>query len=104
MMLPRMTCNRSHSATKPRGAPDSGPSLARDAVGLRTWPRSDKCVQNRGRPQDRDLISPTGDLKMRYELTDYEGAGAVAAEQAGVPRVDDRRVLNGIFWGLRQDS
>ena len=25
----------------------------------------------------------------------------LAAEQAGVPRVDDRRVLNGIFWVLR---
>ena len=39
---------------------------------------------------------------MRYELTDYEGAGrSRSAEQAGVPLVDDRRVLNGIFWVLR---
>jgi hypothetical protein len=37
-------------------------TFARGADGLRTWPRLDQCVQNRGRPQDRDLNSPTEDL------------------------------------------
>jgi Putative transposase of IS4/5 family (DUF4096) len=34
---------------------------------------------------------------MRYELADREWA-------AGVPRVNDRRVLNGIFWVLRSGA
>jgi transposase len=41
---------------------------------------------------------------MRYELTDYEWAAIrpmLPNKPRGVPRVDDRRVLNGIFWVLR---
>ena len=37
---------------------------------------------------------------MRYELTDYEWAAIksfLPNKPRGVPRVDDRRVLNGIF-------
>ena len=45
---------------------------------------------------------------MRYVLTDYEWGRdqAVSAEQAarGVPRVNDRRVLNGIFLVLRSGA
>jgi transposase len=40
---------------------------------------------------------------MRYELNDYESRvikPMLPNKQCGVPRVDDRRVLNGIFWGL----
>ena len=38
---------------------------------------------------------------MRYELTDYEWAAIrpmLPNKGRGVPRVDDRRVLNGICW------
>ena len=38
---------------------------------------------------------------MRYELTDYEWAAIkpfLPNKPRGVPRVNDRRVLNGIFW------
>ena len=39
-----------------------------------------------------------------YELSDFEW-GVIAPllpnKPRGVPRVDDRRVLNGIFWRLR---
>jgi transposase len=38
---------------------------------------------------------------MRYELTDYEWAAVkpfLPNKPRGVPRVNDRRVLNGIFW------
>ena len=39
-----------------------------------------------------------------YELTEFEW-GVIAPlwpiKPGGVPRVDDRRVLNGIFWVLR---
>ena len=38
---------------------------------------------------------------MRYELTDYEWAAIrpmLPNKVRGVPRVDDRRVLNGICW------
>ena len=40
---------------------------------------------------------------MRYELTDHEWAAIkpmLPNKPRGVPRVNDRRVLNGIFWGL----
>ena len=41
---------------------------------------------------------------MRYELTDFEWAAIkpmLPNKPRGVPRRDDRRVLNGIFWVLR---
>ena len=40
---------------------------------------------------------------MRYELTDYEHAAvrALLPKPPGVPRVDERPVLNGIFLALR---
>jgi transposase len=41
---------------------------------------------------------------MRYELTDYDWAAIkpfLPNKPRGVPRVNDRRVLNGIFWVLR---
>jgi transposase len=37
---------------------------------------------------------------VRYELTDYKGAGLrplLPNKPHGVPRVDDRRLLNGIY-------
>ena len=40
---------------------------------------------------------------MRYELTDYEWAAIkpmLPNEPRGIPRVNDRRVLNGILWVL----
>ena len=40
----------------------------------------------------------------RYELTDFEWSiiePLLPNKPRGVPRVDDRRVLNGIFWRLR---
>ncbi len=40
----------------------------------------------------------------RYQLTDFEWsviAPLLPNKPRGVPRVDDRRVLNGIFWVLR---
>ena len=41
---------------------------------------------------------------MRYELTDNEYAAIkpfLPNKPRGVPRVNDRHVLNGIFWVLR---
>ena len=41
---------------------------------------------------------------MRYELADYEWTAmkpTLPNKPRGVPRVNDRRVLNGIFWVLR---
>ena len=41
---------------------------------------------------------------MRYELTDFEWTAIrpfLPNKPRGVPRVNDRRVLNGIFWILR---
>jgi hypothetical protein len=42
---------------------------------------------------------------MRYELTEREWAAIrpmLPNKPRGVPRVNDRRVVNGIFWVLRQ--
>ena len=44
---------------------------------------------------------------MRYELTDYEWGvirPMLPNKPRGAPRVDDRRVLNGIFWVLRSGA
>src|SRR5881397_3714598 len=44
---------------------------------------------------------------MRYELTDREWAAIrpfLPNKPRGVPRVNDRRVLNGIFWILRSSA
>jgi transposase len=44
---------------------------------------------------------------MRYELSDYEWSGIkpmLPNKSRGIPRVDDRRVLNGIFWVLRSGA
>ena len=43
----------------------------------------------------------------RYELTDFERRviePLLPNKPRGVPRVDDRRVLNGIFWVLRSGA
>lgn len=44
---------------------------------------------------------------MRYELTDEEWTAIrpmLPNKARGVPRVNDRRVLNGIFWVLRSGA
>ena len=44
---------------------------------------------------------------MRYELADYEWIAIkpmLPNKPRGVPRVNDRRVLNGIFWILRSGA
>ena len=44
---------------------------------------------------------------MRYELTDFEWAAIrsfLPNKPRGIPRVDERRVLNGIFWVLRSGA
>jgi transposase len=44
---------------------------------------------------------------MRYELTDHEWTAIkpfVPNKPRGVPRVNDRRVLNGTFWVLRSGA
>ena len=46
-------------------------------------------------------------LMSRYDLTEFEWraiAPLLPNKPRGVPRVDDRRVLNGIFWVLRSGS
>jgi len=43
----------------------------------------------------------------RYDLTDFEWKAIkplLPNKPRGVPRVDDRRVLNGIFWVLRSGA
>ncbi|TCU25853.1 transposase [Rhizobium azibense] len=45
--------------------------------------------------------------RRRYELTDHEWSiisSLLPNKPRGVPRVDDRRVLNGILWRFRTGS
>ena len=44
---------------------------------------------------------------MWYELRDYEWGvikPMLPNKSRGIPRVDDRRILNGIFWVLRSGA
>jgi transposase len=54
------------------------------------------------------MIQASKELEfMRYELTDCEWFAIkplLPNKPRGVPRVDDRRVLNGIFWVLRSGA
>ena len=46
-------------------------------------------------------------MPRRYELTDFEWSiiePLLPNKPRGVPRVDDRKVLNGIYWRLRTGS
>src|SRR5215831_4500718 len=58
-------------------------------------------------PDACDLNSRTGARIMRYELADYEWAAIkpmLPNKPRDVPRVNDRRVLNCIFWVLRSGA
>src|SRR5215831_7888119 len=61
-----------------------------------------------GRQLRRDSSLQSGEAGiMRYELSDGEWATIrpmLPNKARGVPRVDDRRVLNGIFWVLRSGA
>jgi hypothetical protein len=67
-------------------------------------------VSNRGLPgsvaSDQTAVIQTPELGariMRYEFANYEWAAIKPMppnKPRGVPRVNDRRVLNGIFLGL----
>jgi hypothetical protein len=57
-----------------------------------------------------NAVIQTPDLEariMRYELADHEWTAIkpmLPNKPRGVPRVNDRRVLNGIFWVLRSGA
>jgi transposase len=49
-------------------------------------------------------LTPSMSAKGRYELSDREWEAIrshLPHKPRGAPRVDDRRVLDGIFWALR---
>ena len=54
------------------------------------------------------IQAPKGEYQiMRYELADFEWSvisPMLPNKPRGIPRVDDRRVLNGIFWVLRSGT
>ena len=54
------------------------------------------------------MVEPGFSIGMsRYDLTDFEWRviePLLPNKPRGVPRVDDRRVLNGIFWVLRSGA
>src|SRR5918994_2125403 len=63
-----------------------------------------KCVEA---ASGRDSSQKRGARIMRYELTDHEWTAIrpmLPNKPRGIPRVNDRRVLNGIFWVLRSGA
>jgi transposase len=54
------------------------------------------------------IQAPKGEYRiMRYELDDFEWrviCPMLPNKPRGIPRVDDRRVLKGIFWVLRSGA
>jgi transposase len=53
------------------------------------------------------FVLSEGGLIMRYELSDEERTAnrpMLPNKPRGVPRVNDHRVLNGIFWVLRSGA
>jgi transposase len=56
-------------------------------------------------PSSLSLLGGDWPAAPRYELTDGEWTyhRAMLPKPRGVPRVNDRRVLNGIFWALQPE-
>jgi len=72
-------------------------------VSVQPGPARKHCVW----PDPCDSSFQTGARIMRYELADYEWIAIkpmLPNKPRGVPRVNDRRVLNGIFWVLRSGA
>jgi hypothetical protein len=64
---------------------------------------SDGALRVGGAARDVIQVAKPGPQIMRYELSDYEWSvikPMLPNNPCGVPRVGDRRVLNGIFWVL----
>jgi hypothetical protein len=65
-------------------------------------------IQTDGADRLAVIQAPTTELSiMRYELSDYEWSvirPMLPNKPRGIPRVDDRRILNGIFWILRSGA
>ena len=56
---------------------------------------------------DSSSLGGAGTAARRYELTDFEWSiiePLLPNKPRGVPRADDRKVLNGIYWRLRTGS
>ena len=72
-------------------------------VSVQPGPARKRCVW----PDPCDSSFQTGARIMRYELADDEWIAIkpmLPNKPRGVPRVNDRRVLNGIFWVLRSGA
>jgi transposase len=68
---------------------------------------SDGALRVGGAARDVIQVPKPGPQIMRYELSDYEWSvikPMLPNKPRGVPRVDDRRGLNGIFWVLRSGA
>lgn len=72
-------------------------------VSVRLGPAQRRCVRSTSVIQ----ASKLGARIMRYELADYKWIAIkpmLPNKPRGVPRVNDHRVLNGIFWILRSGA
>jgi transposase len=70
-----------------------------------SWATND--IQARVEIDNRTVFKLPKPRIMRYELTDFEWAAIkpfLPNKPRGVPRENDRRVLNGIFWVLRSGA
>src|SRR6266436_2840645 len=93
------------TGTRPAAGRGMSPVHQKAEVKISAWAsastRADgiaRCVIQAPKPEPRI---------MRYELTDYEWTAIkpfLPNKPRGVPCVNDRRVLNGIFWVLRSGA
>jgi hypothetical protein len=78
-----------------RTAVSHGPGTMRESLDVQDWQGA--CW----------TPEPPGARIMRYELTDHEWTAIkplLPNKPRGVPRANDRRILNGIFWILRSGA
>ena len=79
-------------------------------VDVRSCPQASYQCRARSVAFGRTAVIQTPELGariMRYELADFEWTAIkpmLPNKPRGVPRVNDRRVLNGIFWVLRSGA
>jgi transposase len=107
---------KSHSPLSSRMANVAYGSFSTDSAGIVGWLMSALPGKHRCRGRARRIVfglTPViqapkrGSRIMRNELADYEWSvikPMLPNKPRGVPRVNDRRVLNGIFWVLRSGA
>ena len=107
---PEATRHKAHSnaSANPRAFVQSGFDEVRSRSARKSAPRTSQKPLNSffGDAYSSSLMGANMTLR-RYELSDFEWSiiePLLPNKPRGVPRSDDRKVLNGIYWRLRTGS